>query len=88
MTTQQLLLEGVELMLFGLGLVFLFLVLLILCIQLIAKSLERLGLHETHEAVVAAALSATAAPIPAAQIDQDTLSAIEIAIKQHRARHN
>ncbi len=85
MTSQLLLLEGVELMLFGLGLVFLFLVLLILCINLIAKTLERFAMHET---VTAAVVSRGGKSVSCAQIDADTLSAIQLAIQQHRARHN
>ncbi len=43
MTSQQLLLEGVELMFFGMGLVFLFLILLIYCIKGMSFVLERLA---------------------------------------------
>ena len=46
MTSQQLLLEGVELMLFGMGLVFLFLVLLIYCIRGMSFVLERIAPDE------------------------------------------
>lgn len=83
MTSQQLLLEGVELMLFGMGLVFLFLVLLIFCIKGMTFVLERIAPEESHAA------TATAVTAPAAitrAVDADTLQAIQIAIKQHRAR--
>jgi len=85
MTSKLLLLEGVELMLFGLGLVFVFLVLLILCIHLIAGLLERFALHG---AVTATVVTRTSKSVSSPQIDADTLSAIQIAIQQHRARHN
>ncbi|MCK9236740.1 MAG: OadG family protein [Thiopseudomonas sp.] len=85
MTSQLLLLEGVELMLFGLGLVFLFLVLLILCINLIARTLERFAMHE---AVTATVVTRVGKSVSCAQVDADTLSAIQLAIQQHRARHN
>ena len=83
MTTQQLLLEGVELMFFGMGLVFLFLVLLIYCIKGMSFVLERLAPEETNVA--------TAVPTPVQKtgtkaVDAETLQAIQIAIKQHRAR--
>ncbi len=83
MTSQQLLLEGVELMFFGMGLVFLFLVLLIYCIRGMSLLLERFAPDESNVA--------TAVPSPAQKagtkaVDADTLQAIQIAIKQHRAR--
>lgn len=83
MTSQQLLLEGVELMFFGMGLVFLFLVLLIYCIKGMSFVLERLAPEETNVA--------TAVPTPVQKtgtqaVDAETLQAIQIAIKQHRAR--
>ena len=83
MTSQQLLLEGVELMFFGMGLVFLFLVLLIYCIKGMSFVLERLAPEESHVA--------TPVPTPVQKtgtkaVDAETLQAIQIAIKQHRAR--
>ncbi|WP_205342173.1 OadG family protein [Denitrificimonas caeni] len=83
MTSQQLLLEGVELMFFGMGLVFLFLVLLIYCIRGMSYLLERFVPEENNAA------TAVAAPVKAGSVqavDNETLQAIQIAIKQHRAR--
>ncbi len=85
MTSQLLLREGVELMFYGMGLVFLFLLLLIFFIQVLAKVLERFVVVEntTTKAVLRAAKPAAGSPI-----DKDTLHAIQIAIQQHRAQHN
>ncbi len=83
MTSQQLLLEGFELMFFGMGLVFLFLVLLIYCIRGMSYLLERFVPEESNAA------TAVAAPVKAGSVqavDNETLQAIQIAIKQHRAR--
>ncbi|MBA4726296.1 MAG: OadG family protein [Pseudomonas sp.] len=76
MTPSQLLLEGVELMLFGIGFVFAFLVLLILCIRLMS--------YLTGRFVSAPEPQLAAAPVTIA--DADTLAAIKAAIHQHRAR--
>ncbi|EPL62093.1 MULTISPECIES: OadG family protein [Pseudomonadaceae] len=80
MTPSQLLLEGVELMLFGVGFVYAFLVLLILCIRLMSYLAGRF--------VSAPAPQAAPAPVPVcgAETDADTLAAIQAAIHQHRAR--
>lgn len=83
MTSQQLLLEGVELMFYGMGLVFLFLILLIFCVRGMSLLLERFIPDESN--------IATAVPTPIQRtgtqaVDADTLSAIQLAIKQHRAR--
>ncbi|HKM37574.1 MAG TPA: OadG family transporter subunit [Thiopseudomonas sp.] len=85
MTSQQLLLEGVELMLFGMGLVFLFLVLLIFCIKAMSFILERIAPEDTH-AATATAVATPASAMSVQAVDADTLQAIQIAIKQHRAR--
>jgi len=82
MAPSQLLLEGVELMLFGMGSVFLFLVLLILAIHLMARLLARfapVALKPDASAVVPAKTLAH-------QPDADVLAAIQSAIHQHRAR--
>ncbi len=78
MTPSQLLLEGVELMLFGIGFVFAFLVLLILCIRLMSYLTDRF--------VSAPAPQAAPAPHAGAETDADILAAIQAAIHQHRAR--
>ncbi|MEZ3185843.1 OadG family protein [Pseudomonas sp. LM13] len=78
MTPSQLLLEGVELMLFGIGFVFAFLVLLILCIRLMS--------YLTGRFVSVPEPQLAAAPVTSAGADADTLAAIKAAIHQHRAR--
>lgn len=80
MTPSELLLEGVELMLFGLGSVFTFLVLLILCIRLMAFVIGRL------DAAPVAQPASTKPVTAAADMDADLLEAIQAAIHQHRAR--
>lgn len=80
MTPSQLLLEGVELMLMGMGAVYFFLALLVLAIRLMARLIERF--------VPAPAVRAAASPVkltaqgPAPEV----LAAIQSAIHQHRAR--
>lgn len=83
MTSQQLLLEGLNLMLLGMGTVFLFLVMLILCIRLMSSLLNRMIAPEPTAAV---ATTTVAAKGCCAQVDTDTLNAIQIAIKLHRSR--
>ncbi|KFX70126.1 oxaloacetate decarboxylase [Pseudomonas taeanensis MS-3] len=82
MTPSQLLLEGVELMLFGMGSVFIFLVLLILAIRVMARLIERFA--------PAAPVRASVAPLPVKvaghEPEPDVLAAIQSAIHQHRAR--
>lgn len=84
MTAQELLLDGFELMLIGMGLVFTFLVLLIAFIRLMSVLTSRY-------APVEAAVTPAAVPVrnKAANVglpDADTLQAIAEAIRQHRAR--
>jgi len=83
MTSQQLLIEGVELMFFGMGLVFLFLILLIYCIKGMSFVLERLVSEESN---VATAVPTAVQRASTQAVDPDTLQAIQTAIKQHRAR--
>lgn len=80
MTPSELLLEGVELMLFGLGSVFVFLVLLIVCIRLMSSVIGRFESAPTAQP--ASAQSVSAMP----ETDADILAAIQAAIHQHRAR--
>lgn len=83
MTASELLLEGVELMLFGMGFVFVFLVLLVGVVSLMSR------LIATFAPPVAA--SAASSPLSSAKSsshepDAETLAAIQSAIAQHRAR--
>ncbi len=81
MTPSELLLEGVELMLFGLGSVFVFLVLLIVCIRLMSFLIGRFDSGSTPPATLTPS-TATAT----ADMDADLFAAIQAAIHQHRAR--
>ena len=81
MTPSELLLEGVELMLFGLGSVFVFLVLLIVCIRLMSFLIGRFDSGSTPPATVTPS-TATAT----ADMDADLFAAIQAAIHQHGAR--
>lgn len=83
MTPSELLLEGVELMLFGMGFVFVFLVLLVLAIRVMSRLIELFAPHTPAPATSSAApsiKSAGSAP------DAELLAAIQSAIHQHRAR--
>ncbi|MFZ3203371.1 MAG: OadG family protein [Pseudomonas sp.] len=82
MTSSQLLLEGVELMLMGMGSVFFFLALLILCIRLMARVIERFApaQHAREASAPASVKSVGQGPGP------DVLAAIQLALHQHRAR--
>ena len=82
MTPTELLLEGVELMLFGMGIVFAFLVLLVFAIRLMSALVARFA----PESTPLASASPTPTPPTAPQVDSDTLAAIQAAIRQHRAK--
>ena len=79
MTPAELLLEGVELMLFGMGIVFSFLILLVFAIRLMSAVVTRFAPEPIAQPVATAAL-------PSAPVDPDTLAAIQAAIRQHRAK--
>ena len=81
MTSGQLLLEGLELMLIGMGLVFVFLVLLIGCIRLMSAILQQVSVPD----VTAAVATSTASSPYHQDVDADTLAAIQAAVRQHRA---
>ncbi|MDM1707958.1 OadG family protein [Thiopseudomonas alkaliphila] len=83
MSPHNLLLEGVELMLFGMGFVFVFLILLIGCIKVLSAVLERFTPPATPTPVATPnSIILSDQPEPA------VLQAIELAIKQHRARRS
>lgn len=82
MTPSQLLLEGVELMLMGMGSVFFFLALLILAIRLMARAIERF----VPAPPMRAATAPLAAKVTGHEPEPDVLAAIQSAILQHRAR--
>lgn len=82
MTSSQLLLEGVDLMLMGMGSVFFFLALLILCIRLMARVVGRFA--------PAQHVRESSAPTPVKLAGQepgpDIVAAIQLALHQHRVR--
>lgn len=83
MTPGELLLEGVEIMLFGIGFVFLFLVLLVGAIRVMSRLIELFAPPAPHVMTPPSVVSAK----PASQEpDANTLAAIQRAIHQHRAR--
>lgn len=82
MTSSQLLLEGVELMLFGMGFVFFFLALLVFAIRLMSRLIGRFAAAAPIPAAAPLPVRAASAPEPEA----DLLAAIQSAIHQHRAR--
>lgn len=83
MTSGQLLLEGVELMLLGMGFVFAFLVLLIGAIRVMSNLIGQLAPAAPQPAP---ARPHRVPPAPAQQPDAELLAAIQAAIHQHRAR--
>ena len=81
MTPSELLLEGVELMLFGLGFVFLFLILLGAMIRFMSWAVELLESKNPAPAAVTP-IAKFADEAPSAEL----LAAIQTAIHQHRDR--
>jgi oxaloacetate decarboxylase (Na+ extruding) subunit gamma len=81
MTPGELLLEGVEIMLFGVSFVFLFLLLLVGMIRVMSRVIE-LFVAKTPVPVTTPSAIKPASQEP----DADTLAAIQSAINQHRAR--
>lgn len=83
MASTELLMEGVELMLLGLGTVFLFLIMLVGCISMMSRLVAR---FIPEKSVPSAAPRRTAAPV--SSVDQQTLAVISEAIRLHRARRS
>ncbi|MHA6494613.1 OadG family protein [Pseudomonas borbori] len=81
MTPSELLLEGVELMLFGMGFVFTFLLLLVLVIRVMSRVIDSFA-SKTPIPVAQTPKPAAAVGEPSAEV----LAAIQSAIHQHRAR--
>ena len=82
MTSSELLLEGVELMLLGVGTVFVFLVMLVGLINLMSFLINRF-FPEAAPVATAPKRMATATAQP---VDSELLAVIGAAVSQHRAR--
>lgn len=82
MTSSEMLMEGVELMMLGVGTVFVFLVLLVGLINLMSFVINRFF----PEAAPAAATPKRMAAAAAQPIDPELLAVIGAAVSQHRAR--
>ncbi len=83
MTPSELLLEGVELMLFGMGFVFVFLVLLVLAIRVMSRLIDAFA---PHTPTPVASSGVPGAKLASQEADAELLAAIQSAIHQHRAR--
>lgn len=81
MTSSELLMEGVELMVFGVSAVFAFLVMLVVCINVMSWAVNRF-LPEAAPVVVAPKRAITAQQ----SVDPELLAVIGAAVSQHRAR--
>lgn len=71
--------QAVELMLYGMGIVFVFLVLLIVAINFMSTLMARFAPEIVEPA--------PAKPAPAKVVDEGTIAAITMAIHQYRQRH-
>jgi len=81
---ESLLAQGLDLMVYGMGTVFVFLALLIAVTVAISKVVVRFF----PEAPVVPKAIKTLSPKPAAAVEPRTLAAIKAAIDQHRARRS
>lgn len=81
MTQPNLLMEGVELMLFGMGSVLLFLTLLVYSIRGMSLLIARFAPEPLATAPIVRAPSA-----PKAEVSADLIIAIQAAVHQHRAK--
>lgn len=82
MSSAPSLMDGVQLMLVGMGLVFLFLVVLIGCIRLMAIVIAPFAKQQPAVAPIKTKQPTISESQPSAEI----ITAIELAIKQHRAQ--
>lgn len=82
MTSTELLMEGVELMLLGMGAVFVFLIMLVGCIT----AMSRLVARYLPEKAAEVAAPRRPVPAPPAEVDRQTLIVIGEAVRRHRAR--
>ena len=81
MPIADLLVQGIELMVLGMGIVFSFLVLLVFTMQGMSWLAHRIGGEELYHAEP----GPSAAPVPAAEAD--VIAAIGAAVYRYRARH-
>ncbi|WP_193072877.1 OadG family protein [Pseudomonas sp. FME51] len=81
MTSSELLMEGVELMVLGVGTVFVFLILLVGFINLMSFAVNRCFPEAAPVVSTPKRMAATAQPV-----DSELLAAIGAAVSQHRAR--
>lgn len=82
MLEQDLMQQGYDLMLFGMGTVFVFLTLLILCTSLMSMLINRF-FPEAEKAVKAPVKRRSGKP---EEVKPEVLAAIQLAIKEHRAK--
>ncbi|WP_163834809.1 OadG family protein [Spartinivicinus ruber] len=79
----ELLNEGLNLMLFGMGFVFVFLTLLIFATALMSRLISKFG----EEEVIPVSQAAPSSTVADKQQDEQLVAVISAAIKQYRSRH-
>ncbi|MCX4025250.1 OadG family protein [Endozoicomonas sp. SM1973] len=79
----ELLNEGLNLMLFGMGFVFLFLTLLVFATGLMSRLITKYS----NEEIPSVSQPAASATVVATQQDEQLVAVISAAIKQYRSRH-
>ena len=82
---QSIMAQGADLMLFGMGAVFVFLTLLVFCTRFMSWAVNRF-FPEVEQPIVAMAPLPAAATASAEDVDPKILAAIHGAIGQHRAK--
>ncbi|TVP89378.1 MAG: hypothetical protein EA348_08310 [Pseudomonadaceae bacterium] len=85
MNSSDLMEEGVELMLLGMGSVFIFLILLVVLTTLMSKVIGR---YFPEPIAVPAGKAAAKPKGKAGDVDEQTIAIISAAIRQHRARRS
>lgn len=83
---EDLVASGVELMLLGMGAVFIFLSLLVVATSTMSRVVMRIAKEETGVGTNSAG-QAVGASSPVGAVDDEVVAAISVAVKKYRSRH-
>lgn len=79
--------QGADLMLFGMGTVFVFLTLLVICVTLMSKIIAKFFVEQEVVIETSAANPAKSSVMPPVAVEPAILAVIQDAIHQHRAKN-